>query len=93
MLSHWTRGAFGALLLLIRQVNSYCINTNLCSRIFPISYVFLLFLKSQYGITSTDWSKWLKIGFSLAQAGVAVFEAGLGNPLGLLSVGEYHMGV
>lgn len=41
----------------------------------------------EFPIVSKEWSKWLKMGFSLAKAGKAVFDIGTGNPLGLLSTG------
>lgn len=41
----------------------------------------------EYPITSHEWSKWLKMGFSLVKAGQAVIELGIGNPLGILSKG------
>lgn len=41
----------------------------------------------EYPITSTEWSKWLKMGFSLVKAGQAVIDLGLGNPLGILTKG------
>jgi hypothetical protein len=41
----------------------------------------------EYPIVSHDWSKWLKIGFSLIKAGKAVIDIGMGNPLGLLATG------
>mmetsp|Transcript_7126 Transcript_7126/g.10615 ORF Transcript_7126/g.10615 Transcript_7126/m.10615 type:complete len:800 (-) Transcript_7126:162-2561(-) len=41
----------------------------------------------EYPIISKEWSKWLKMGFSLAKAGKAVIDIGMGNPLGLLSTG------
>eukprot|EP01034_Spumella_vulgaris_P027260 gene27260-33954_t len=41
----------------------------------------------EFGITSTEWSKWLKIGFSLVKAGTAVIDLGMGNPLGILKKG------
>lgn len=41
----------------------------------------------EYPIESKEWSKWVKMGFSLAKAGKAVFDIGTGNPLGLLSTG------
>lgn len=41
----------------------------------------------EFGITSTDWSKWLKMGFSLVKAGQAIIDIGMGNPLGILKKG------
>jgi hypothetical protein len=41
----------------------------------------------EYGITSTEWSKWLKMGFSLVKAGQAIIDIGMGNPLGILKKG------
>jgi hypothetical protein len=41
----------------------------------------------EYPITSGDWSKWLKIGFSLVKAGQAIIDVGIGNPLGILKKG------
>ena len=41
----------------------------------------------EFPITSQDWNKWLKMGFSLAKAGKAVIDIGAGNPLGLVSTG------
>ena len=41
----------------------------------------------EFPIESKEWSKWLKMGFSLAKAGKAVFDIGTGNPLGLISTG------
>jgi hypothetical protein len=41
----------------------------------------------EFPIVSYEWNKWLKMGFSLAKAGKAVFDIGTGNPLGLLSTG------
>jgi hypothetical protein len=41
----------------------------------------------EYPIKSADWSKWLKMGFSLAEAGKMVIDVGMGNPLALVSDG------
>jgi hypothetical protein len=41
----------------------------------------------EYGVTSTEWSKWLKMGFSLVKAGQAIIDIGMGNPLGILKKG------
>jgi len=41
----------------------------------------------EFPITSQEWNKWLKMGFSLAKSGKAIFDIGTGNPLGLLSTG------
>lgn len=41
----------------------------------------------EYPIKSADWSKWLKMGFSLAKAGKMVIDVGTGNPLGLITTG------
>lgn len=41
----------------------------------------------EYPIISHEWSKWLKMGFSLVKAGQAVIELGIGNPLGILTKG------
>lgn len=41
----------------------------------------------EFPITSHDWSKWLKMGFSLVKAGQAVIDLGMGNPLGILKKG------
>lgn len=41
----------------------------------------------EFPIVSYDWSKWLKMGFSLVKAGQAVIDLGIGNPLGILSKG------
>ena len=43
--------------------------------------------KKEYGIESHDWSKWLKIGFSLVKASKMAIDIGMGNPLGLLNTG------
>eukprot|EP01033_Poteriospumella_lacustris_P000396 gene396-255_t len=41
----------------------------------------------EFPVTSHDWSKWLKMGFSLVKAGQAVIDLGMGNPLGILKKG------
>jgi hypothetical protein len=41
----------------------------------------------EFPITSHDWSKWLKMGFSLVKAGQAIIDLGMGNPLGILKKG------
>jgi len=41
----------------------------------------------EFPITSHEWSKWLKMGFSLAKAGKAVIDIGMGNPLALVATG------
>eukprot|EP01038_Epipyxis_sp_PR26KG_P003966 gene3966-5686_t len=41
----------------------------------------------EYPIVSHEWSKWLKIGFSLVKAGQAIIDVGMGNPLGILKKG------
>lgn len=41
----------------------------------------------EFPIQSHEWNKWLKMGFSMAKAGKAVFDIGTGNPLGLVSTG------
>jgi hypothetical protein len=41
----------------------------------------------EYPITSHEWSKWLKIGFSLIKAGKMVIDIGAGNPIGLIHTG------
>jgi hypothetical protein len=41
----------------------------------------------EFPITSYEWSKWLKMGFSLAKAGKAVIDIGTGNPLALAMTG------
>lgn len=41
----------------------------------------------EFPITSAEWSKWLKMGFSLVKAGQAIIDIGMGNPLGILKKG------
>ena len=41
----------------------------------------------EFPIVSHEWSKWLKMGFSLVKAGQAVIDLGMGNPLGILKKG------
>ncbi|RYH12839.1 hypothetical protein EON65_37170 [archaeon] len=41
----------------------------------------------EFPIVSHEWSKWLKIGFSLVKAGQAIIDVGTGNPLGILKKG------
>jgi hypothetical protein len=41
----------------------------------------------EFPVISKEWSKWLKMGFSLAKAGKAVIDIGMGNPLALITTG------
>lgn len=41
----------------------------------------------EYGIVTTEWSKWLKMGFSMVKAGTSILELGIGNPIGVLMKG------
>lgn len=41
----------------------------------------------EYPIETKDWSKWLKMGFSLLKCGKLILDVGMGNPLGILKTG------
>lgn len=41
----------------------------------------------EFPIDSGDWSKWLKMGFSLLKLGKMALDIGMGNPLGLIHTG------
>lgn len=42
---------------------------------------------AEFVIESKDWSKWLKVGFSVIKLGKAAIDIGMGNPLGLVETG------
>lgn len=41
----------------------------------------------EYPIESKEWSKWLKMGFSLLKCGKLILDVGTGNPMGILKTG------
>eukprot|EP01038_Epipyxis_sp_PR26KG_P004367 gene4367-6179_t len=41
----------------------------------------------EFPVPSKDWNKWLKVGFTLIQAGKAIIDLGIGNPFGIIKTG------